>query len=166
MGLELVTTFHAARPPLMWSIEPKTRATLYGSEKLVETVAPSPIWVVQAASAVISVVGSKRHRNDGWSVGSIAIESEMNSRSNLPALGDAGDLLHHRQFHVGGEGAVGAPAGHVVAGAEDEDAEMHLTAGRGHGALASWWWDAVWWMVRDTARGERGDECGGFSQRA
>jgi hypothetical protein len=24
--------------------------------------------------------------------------------------------------------------------AEDEDAEMHLTAGRGHGALASWWW--------------------------
>ena len=49
-----------------------------------ETVAPSPTWVVQAASAVISVVGSKRHRNDGWSVGSIAIESEMNSRSNLP----------------------------------------------------------------------------------
>ncbi len=84
MGLELVTTFHAARPPLMWSIEPKMRATLYGSEKLVETVAPSPTCVVQAASAEIRVVGSKRHRNDGWSVGSIAIESEMNSRSNLP----------------------------------------------------------------------------------
>ena len=60
------------------------RATLNGSEKLVETVAPSPTCVVQAASAVISVVGSKRHRNEGWSVGSIAIESEMNSRSNLP----------------------------------------------------------------------------------
>ena len=60
------------------------RATLNGSEKLVETVAPRPICVVQAASAVISVVGSKRHRNDGWSPGSITIELEMNSRSNLP----------------------------------------------------------------------------------
>jgi Transposase DDE domain len=50
------------------------------------------------------------------------------------------DLVHHRQFHVGGEGAVGAPAGHVVAGAEDEDAEVHVTVGRGYGALASWRW--------------------------
>src|ERR1700721_1184200 len=71
-------------------------------------------------------------------------------------LGDAGDFVHHRQFHVGGEGAVGAPAGHVVAGAEDEDAEMHLTAGRGHGALASWWWGAGWWMVRRYCAGGKG----------
>ena len=84
MALELVTTFHAARPPLMWSIEPNIRATLNGSEKLVETVAPRPTCVVQPASAVIRLVGSKRHMNDGWSVGSIDMESEMNSRSNFP----------------------------------------------------------------------------------
>ena len=60
------------------------RATLNGSLKLVDSVAPSPTWVVPIASAVISVVGSKRHRKDGWSPGSITIESEMNKRSNLP----------------------------------------------------------------------------------
>jgi len=60
------------------------RATLKGSLKLVETVAPSPICLVTADSAVIKVVGSKRHRNEGWSVGSITIASEMNRRSNLP----------------------------------------------------------------------------------
>ena len=80
----MVTTFHAARPPLRWSIELNTRATLYGSAKLLETVAPSPICVVHIESAVIKVVGSNRQRNDGWSPGSITIESEMNSRSNLP----------------------------------------------------------------------------------
>jgi hypothetical protein len=57
----------------------------------------------------------------------------------LAAFGDAGDLLHHRQFHVRGECAVHAPARHVVAGAEYEDAEMHLTVGRLHGVLASCW---------------------------
>jgi hypothetical protein len=52
--------------------------------KLVETVAPSPIWLVEALSTDISVVGSKRHRNDGWSPGSITSPSEMNKRSNRP----------------------------------------------------------------------------------
>ena len=92
-----------------------------------------------ALSAVIRVVGSKRHRNDGWSVGSIDHRVGDEQQVELAAFGDAGDLLHHRQFHVGGEGAVRAPAGHMVAGAEDEDAQMHLTVGRGHGALASCW---------------------------
>src|SRR5262245_32600085 len=39
---------------------------------------------VEAPSAEISVVGSKRHRNEGWSPGSITRPSETNSRSNLP----------------------------------------------------------------------------------
>src|SRR3984957_9109431 len=47
------------------------------------------------------------------------------------ALGDTGDLLHHRQFHVRGEGAIPAPTGHVIAGAKHENAEIHLT-GRWH----------------------------------
>ena len=29
----------------------------------------------------------------------------------FPGLGDARDFVHHRPFHVGGEGAVGAPPG-------------------------------------------------------
>ena len=42
-------------------------------------------------------------------------------------LGDPGDLLEHRQIVVAGGGTRVAPAGGVVAGAEDENAEMHLT---------------------------------------
>ena len=101
LALELVTTFHAARPPLMWSIEPKMRATLNGSEKLVETVAPRPICVVQAAER-----GDQRGRLEA------AHERRMVARVHhhrvgdeqqveLAALGDAGDLLHHRQFACG-----------------------------------------------------------------
>src|SRR5919198_1382472 len=62
---ELVTTFHAARPLLMWSIEANVRATWYGSPKVVETVAPRPMRRVDALSAEINVVGSKRHRKEG-----------------------------------------------------------------------------------------------------
>ena len=134
-GLELVTTFQAARPPLIWSIEAKMRATLYGSLKLVETVAPRPICVVAALSTEISVVGSKRHRNEGWSPGSITSPSETNSRSNLPRSAMRRDLLDHRQLVVAGRGAVVTPAGRMVAGAENENAEMHLPLPGAHPGL-------------------------------
>ena len=72
---------------------------------------------------MIRVVGSKRHRNEGWSVGSIDHRVGDEQQVEFAALGDAGDLLHHRQFHVAWSKAPSvAPAGHVVAGAEDEDA--------------------------------------------
>ena len=80
----LVTTFHAARPPLRWSREAKLRATWNGSLKLVDTVAPSPTWRVTMLSAASSVIGSKRLTNDGWSPGSITTASEMKNRSNFP----------------------------------------------------------------------------------
>jgi hypothetical protein len=40
--------------------------------------------VVVQLSAAISVVGSKRQMNDGWSSGFIASASEMNTKSNFP----------------------------------------------------------------------------------
>jgi hypothetical protein len=61
----LVTTFHAARPPLRWSSDAKLRATWKGSLKLVDTVAPSPMWRVAMLSAASSVIGSKRLTNEG-----------------------------------------------------------------------------------------------------
>ena len=51
-----------------------------------------------------------------------------------PPLGDPGDLLDHRQIVVAGGGTRVAPAGGVVPGAEDENAEMHLTRGLAHSA--------------------------------
>src|SRR5262245_2148057 len=81
---ELVTTFQAARPRVRWSIEANVRATWYGSPKLVETVAPRPMCRVEAESAEMSVVGSKRQRNEGWSPGSMTSPSETNKRSNFP----------------------------------------------------------------------------------
>src|SRR5207244_255226 len=50
----------------------------------------------------------------------------------LAALGLARDLLDDREVVVAGRGALVAPPGGVVAGAEDEDAEMHLTPCRTH----------------------------------
>ena len=113
------------------------RATLNGSEKLVETVAPRPTRVVQAASAVIRVVGSKRHRNEGWSVGSIAIELEMNSRSNLPRS----EIRAISCITGSSMWEVKAPSWRQPAlwlpRAENEDAQVHLTAGRLHGVSGS-----------------------------
>ena len=40
--------------------------------------------LVAALSTDMRVVGSKRHRNEGWSPGSMTSPSEMNNRSNLP----------------------------------------------------------------------------------
>ena len=57
-GLEVVTTFHAARPPLMWSSEANRRATWKGSSYVVEPVAIRPRCSVTAASAGSSVIGS------------------------------------------------------------------------------------------------------------
>ena len=62
---ELVTMFHAARPPEMLCSVMNVRATSNGSQKLVDTVAPSPTWRVTAAKAAISVVGSKRDTKAG-----------------------------------------------------------------------------------------------------
>src|SRR5271163_1281749 len=53
----------------------------------------------------------------------------------LAALGDAGDLLDHRQLVVAGGGSVVSPTGTVIAGAEHENAEVHLTVANGHCAL-------------------------------
>ena len=112
-GLELVTTFQAARPPLIWSIEPNSRATLNGSEKLVETVAPSPIWLVDALRTEIRVVGSKRHTNDGWSVGKHAaqiiaepVRGDFTS-AGLPTRVPRANLI---PGSAGGRSAAGAPS--------------------------------------------------------
>jgi hypothetical protein len=48
------------------------------------------------------------------------------------ALGYTGDLLRHRQIEIARRRAVKAPAGRMVAGAEDKNPEMHLTGGSGH----------------------------------
>src|SRR5215470_7170696 len=50
----------------------------------------------------------------------------------FPAFGDARDLLHDLQAAAACGVAFVAPAGGMVAGSEDEDAEVHLTFGRGH----------------------------------
>ena len=50
----------------------------------------------------------------------------------LAALGLAGDLLDDREVVVAGRRPLVAPAGGVVAGAEDEHAEMHLAPSRTH----------------------------------
>lgn len=57
---KLVTTFHAARPPLRWSSVASRRATSYGSLKVELTVAASPRWVVTAARAERTVSDSGR----------------------------------------------------------------------------------------------------------
>src|SRR5262249_59647914 len=53
----------------------------------------------------------------------------------LAALGDAGNLLHDRELHMRGKGAVVAPAGGMVAGAEHEPPEMHLPLANAHPIL-------------------------------
>ncbi len=52
----------------------------------------------------------------------------------LAAFGGARNLLDHRQLVVAGRGALVAPAGGVVAGAQHKHAEMHLTLARTHRA--------------------------------
>jgi hypothetical protein len=47
-------------------------------------------------------------------------------------LGDAGNLLDDDKLIVAGRGPFVPPAGGMVAGAKDEDAEMHLTVGGTH----------------------------------
>ena len=89
---------------------------------------------MQAASAVISVVGSKRHRNEGWSPGSMDHRVGDEQQVELAAFGNAGDLLDDRELHMAGGGALIAPSGRMVAGAEDEDPEMHLPLLRAHAA--------------------------------
>jgi len=49
------------------------------------------------------------------------------------ALGDTGDFLDHREVVIADRGALPAPAGRMVAGAEHKDAEMHLAGCRGQG---------------------------------
>ena len=56
----------------------------------------------------------------------------------LAALGLPGDLLDDRQVVVAGRRALVAPPGGVIAGAEDEHAEVHLAPLRRHGPLLSW----------------------------
>src|SRR5206468_950439 len=56
----------------------------------------------------------------------------------LATLGLPGDLLDNRQIVVAGRRAVVAPSGGVIAGAEHEHAEVHLTPLRRHGPLLSW----------------------------
>src|SRR6266850_3930095 len=51
----------------------------------------------------------------------------------LAALGLPGDLLDDRQIVVAGGRAVVAPSGGVIAGAEHEHAEVHLTSLQRHG---------------------------------
>ena len=51
----------------------------------------------------------------------------------LAALRLPGDLLDDRQVVVAGRRAVVAPSGGVIAGAEHEHAEVHLTPRRRHG---------------------------------
>src|SRR6266850_2204743 len=51
----------------------------------------------------------------------------------LTTLGVSGDLLDDRQVVVAGRRAVVAPPGGVIAGAEHEHAEVHLTPLRRHG---------------------------------
>src|SRR5262249_16346385 len=43
------------------------------------------------------------------------------------AFGGAGDFLDDRQLVVAGGGSIVTPAGGMVAGAKNEDAQMHLT---------------------------------------
>src|SRR5436309_15392705 len=50
----------------------------------------------------------------------------------FPTLGGACDGLHHRKAATAHGGAFGAPSGRMIAGAEHEDAEMHLTLAIGH----------------------------------
>src|SRR5437773_4811378 len=49
-----------------------------------------------------------------------------------------GDLLDDRQVVVAGRRAVVAPSGGVIAGAEHEHAEVHLTPLRRHGPAPVW----------------------------
>jgi hypothetical protein len=81
--------------------------------------------------------GDQRRRlkaaEEGWVVAGIedqpiGDEDEI----ELAALGGTGDLLHDRQFAAAGRRALVAPASGVVAGAEHEHAEMHLTVGGTH----------------------------------
>ena len=134
MSCVLVTTFQAARPSLRWSSDAKARATWNGSPKLVETVAPSPMWRVTVLSAASSVIGSNRLTNDGMVAGIHRQAVGDEEQVEFAALGDARDRLHHRQAAAARGGAFVAPAGRMVAGAEHEHAEMHLTLAIGHDA--------------------------------
>src|SRR6059036_2890567 len=84
---------------------------------------------VEALSAEMSVVGSNRHRNDGWSPGSMTSPSDTNKRSNLPRSAcRAISWMTDRSLLL-----VAAPSGGVIAGAEHEHAEVHLASLRRHG---------------------------------
>src|SRR5262245_49673190 len=83
-SLLLVTTFQATRPLLRCCRDWNTRATVKGSLKLVDPVAPRPTCRVTRLRAATVVVGSKRVWNDGWSLGMDARLSAMKNRSNLP----------------------------------------------------------------------------------
>ena len=79
-----MTTFQATRPWLKCCSDWNVRATVKGSLKLVETVAPRPTRRVEMLRAATVVVGSKRVWNEGWSSKEDARLSEMKNRSNLP----------------------------------------------------------------------------------
>src|SRR5258708_4117590 len=83
-GELLVTTFQATRPWLKCCSDWKVRATVKGSLKLVETVAPRPTRRVTRLKAATVVVGSKRVWNEGWSFRADTRLSAMKNRSNLP----------------------------------------------------------------------------------
>lgn len=59
---KLVTTFHPARPRLMWSREANRRATLNGELYVVLSVPTRPMWRVCVATAESRVSGSSRLR--------------------------------------------------------------------------------------------------------
>ena len=88
-SVKLVTTFHPARPPVMWSSEPNWRAMVKGSLKLVLAVATSPIRSVTAAMAPSTVTGSKRaaravRASSSGGSGHTAKRSPRKTTSSLP----------------------------------------------------------------------------------
>jgi hypothetical protein len=87
---------------------------------------------VDALSADISVGGLEAAEKGGV-ISWVHDEPVGDEQQVEPAtLGDAGNLLDDGQLIVAGGGPVVPPAGGMVAGAKDEDAEMHLTVGRTH----------------------------------
>ena len=76
--------FQPARPPERWSSEANFRARWYGSLYVVDAVAISPMWTVDAASADSSVSGSKWLWELCFTLPHNATPSARNSESSLP----------------------------------------------------------------------------------
>src|SRR5262249_31290973 len=90
-------------------------------------VAPSPMWRVAALSAASSVIGSDRLAQEGCVPGFHTHPIGKKEMIELAALSDARDRLHHREAAARRIRGLPTPAGRMIAGAEHEHAEMHLT---------------------------------------